>query len=161
MALWRRSGSVFQRLQIGLHGGVVDPQKLIGGSHHVDAVGLALGAFPVHELVDRFIQRSVLQIDTHDKEQRSPQRRRTNFAHGFVPAGHIAGIVWRSIQSSVGHERFLGIKAAHVPNFSYELRSQSRAYAEQIHDNGIFRQLGSQCLHFEFESRKRDCRYWR
>ena len=24
-ALWRRSGGVFQRLQIGLHGGVVDP----------------------------------------------------------------------------------------------------------------------------------------
>ena len=25
MTLWRRSGGVFQRLQIGLHGGVVDP----------------------------------------------------------------------------------------------------------------------------------------
>ena len=72
-----------------------------------------------------------------------------------MPAGHIAGIIWRSIQSSVGYERFLGIKAAHIPNFSYELRPQSRAYAEQIHDNGIFRQLGSQCLHFVFESRKR------
>ena len=63
---------MFQGLQIGFYSGVVDPQKLVGGSHHVDAVGLALGAFPVHELVDRLIQRRVLQIDGHDKEQRPP-----------------------------------------------------------------------------------------
>ena len=96
-----RSGGVFQRLQIGFYSGVVDSQKLVGRGHHVDAVGLALGAFLVHELVDRFIQRSVLQIDTHDKEQRSPQRRRANFAHALVSAGHITGIIWWSIQSSV------------------------------------------------------------
>ena len=53
-----RSGGVFQRLQIGFYSGVVDPQKLVGRGHHVDAVGLTLGAFLVHELVDRFIQRS-------------------------------------------------------------------------------------------------------
>ncbi len=65
-----RLGGVFQRLRIGFHSGVVDPQKFVGGGHHVDAVGLAFGAFLVHEPVDRFIRRSVLQIDTHDKEQR-------------------------------------------------------------------------------------------
>ena len=35
-----RSGGVFQRLQIGFYSGVVDPQKLVGRGHHVDAVGL-------------------------------------------------------------------------------------------------------------------------
>ena len=124
-----RSGGEFQRLQIGFHSGVVDPQELVGGGHHVDAVWLALGAFPVHEQVDRFIQWRLLQIDAHDKKQCPPQGRRTNFAHALVPAGYIAGIVWRSIQSGVGHERFLGIKATHIPNFGYELRPQSRAYA--------------------------------
>ena len=71
-AFMARSGGVFQRLQIGFYSGVIDPQKLVGGSHHVDAVRLALGALPVHELVDRLIQRSVLQIDAHDKEQCPP-----------------------------------------------------------------------------------------
>lgn len=45
-----KSGGVFQRLQIGFHSGVVDPQEFVGGGHHVDAVGLAFGAFLVHEL---------------------------------------------------------------------------------------------------------------
>ena len=54
-AFMARSGGVFQRLQIGFYSGVIDPQKLVGGSHHVDAVRLALGALPVHELVDRLI----------------------------------------------------------------------------------------------------------
>ncbi len=64
---------MFQRLQIGFHGGVVDAQEFVCRSHHVDTVGLALGTFLVHELVDRFIQRRILQIDAHDKEQRPPQ----------------------------------------------------------------------------------------
>ena len=33
----------------------------------------ALGTFPVHELVDWFIQRCVLQVDAHDEEQRPTQ----------------------------------------------------------------------------------------
>ena len=67
-----RSGDLFQQLQIGFHGSIVDPQKLVCRSHHVDAVGLALGAFPVHELVDRFIQRCGLQIDAHNKKECPP-----------------------------------------------------------------------------------------
>ena len=42
-------------IEILLHCSVVDAQELVGGCHHVDAVGLALGAFPVHELIYRFI----------------------------------------------------------------------------------------------------------
>lgn len=128
-ACMRRS-DLLQRLQIGLHGGVVDPQKLVCRSHHVDAEGFALSALSVHELVDRFIQRRVLQVDAHDEEQCPPQGRCTNFAHGFVPASHIAGIVRRSIQSSVGHQCFLGVKAAYIANFSYELWPERRSYSQ-------------------------------
>ena len=67
-----KSGGEFQRLQIGFHSGVVDPQEFVGGGHHVDAVGLALGAFPVHELVDRFIQRCGLQLDAQNKKECPP-----------------------------------------------------------------------------------------
>lgn len=38
-----------------LHGGVVNAQELVGGGHHVDAIRLTLGTFPVHELVRRGI----------------------------------------------------------------------------------------------------------
>ena len=68
-AFMARSGGVFQRLQIGFHSGVIDPQKLVGGSHHVGAVGFPIGTLLVHELVDRFIQQRILQIDGHDEEQ--------------------------------------------------------------------------------------------
>ena len=35
----------FETVQVLLHSGVVDAQELVGGGHHVDAVGLALSAF--------------------------------------------------------------------------------------------------------------------
>ena len=47
---------VLHGFQIGFHCSIVDPQELVGGGHHVNAVGLAFGAFLVHELVDRFIR---------------------------------------------------------------------------------------------------------
>ena len=63
-----RSGGVLQRLRIDFHSSVIDVQELVGGGHHADAVWLARGAFPVHELADRFIQWRVLQIDAYNKE---------------------------------------------------------------------------------------------
>ena len=136
-----RSGGVFQRLQIGFYSGVIDPQKLVGRSHHVDTVGLSLGAFLVHEPEDRFIQRRILQIDAHDKEQRPPQGGCANFAHGFVLASHVSRVIRRSIKAGVGNECFLGIKPAHVANFGYELRAERRPYAKHTHDDRIFWQL--------------------
>ena len=47
----------FETVQVLLHGGIVDAQEFVGGGHHVDAIGLALGAFPVHELIHRLISR--------------------------------------------------------------------------------------------------------
>ena len=44
-----------------------------------------------------------------------PQRRRANLAHALVPAGQISGIVWRSIQPSVGHERFHQLLCRNAP----------------------------------------------
>ena len=55
-------------VQVVFHGGVINAQELVGRSHHVNAVGLALGTLLIHELIDRFILRGVLQIDAHDKK---------------------------------------------------------------------------------------------
>ena len=65
-------GLGFETVQILLHGGVVDAQELVGRGHYVDTIRLALGTFPVHELVDRFIQRCGLQIDAHNKKECPP-----------------------------------------------------------------------------------------
>ena len=46
-----------ETVQILLHGGIVDAQELVGGGHHVDAIRLAFGALPVHELVHWLIGR--------------------------------------------------------------------------------------------------------
>lgn len=58
-----------------LHGGVVDAQELVGGGHHVDAIGLTLGAFLVHELVHRLIGRRTPENGAHHQEQRPAQGR--------------------------------------------------------------------------------------
>ena len=72
---WYNAGEsvVFQRIQVGFHRSVVDAQELVGGSHHVDTVGLAFRAFLVHELVDRLIHWSALQEDPHHQKERPSQ----------------------------------------------------------------------------------------
>ena len=64
-------------------------------------------------------------------------------SNALVPASHIAGIVRWGIQPSVGHESFLGIKAAYIANFGYELWPERWSYAKHTHDDRIFWQLCS------------------
>lgn len=61
--------SGFETIQILLHRGVINAQEFVGGSHYVDAIGFALGAFLVHELVHRFIGRRTLKNHAHHKKQ--------------------------------------------------------------------------------------------
>lgn len=56
------------RIQVGFHSSVVDTQELVCGSHHVDLVGFAFSTLPVHELVDRFTSRGVLENDAHNEK---------------------------------------------------------------------------------------------
>ena len=76
----------FQSIEISLNCGVIDAQKLICGSHHVDPVGLALSSFFVHKLVHRLVERSVLEIHTHNQEQSSAKCGRSDFTHSFIIA---------------------------------------------------------------------------
>ena len=74
----RREWSIggFQRCQIFFDPAVVDAQEFVGPRYHVDQVGLALGAFLVHKLVDRVILGHGFQQAVHHKEQRPAQLRR-------------------------------------------------------------------------------------
>jgi len=49
--------SGFETVQMLLHSGIVNAQEFVGRGHHVDAIGLTLGAFPVHELVHWLVSR--------------------------------------------------------------------------------------------------------
>lgn len=39
-----------------------------------------------------------------------------------MPASYIARIIRRSIKTGISHQYFLGVKAAYIANFGYELR---------------------------------------
>jgi hypothetical protein len=61
---------IFKAVRIGYHeklrlsvqslidSGIVNPQKFVCGSNHVNSVRFALGAFPVKELINRFKEKA-------------------------------------------------------------------------------------------------------
>ncbi len=51
------------------HTSIVDSQKLVGSSSHVNEVMFSFGAFLVHELENGIIRRRVLQNNGHDLKQ--------------------------------------------------------------------------------------------
>ena len=118
-----------------LHGGVVDAQELVGGGHHVDAVRLALGAFPIHELVHRLIGGRTPEDGAHHQEQRPAQGRRTPFGNASAAYFHLAGLVRRSVNARKSHQRLLGVKAAHIADLRHKLWAEGRANAEHSHHN--------------------------
>ncbi len=90
-----------------LHGGVVDAQELVGRGYHVDAIGLALSALPVHELVHRLIGRRSLEDHAHHQEQRPAQGGRTALGDAATAYFHLAGLVRRGVNARKSHQRFL------------------------------------------------------
>ena len=52
------------------------------------------------------------------------------------------------IDTGKGHKGFLVLKAANVSNLGHQLRAEGLPNAVHLHDNGIFRQHGSQTVHF-------------
>ena len=83
----------FETIQILLHGGVVNAQELVGGGHHVDAVGLALGTFPVHELIHRLIVRRTPENRAHHQEQGSAQSRGAALEDAAAADCYLAGLI--------------------------------------------------------------------
>ena len=86
-----RSG--FETVQVLLHSGVVDAQELVGGGHHVDAVGLALSAFLVHKLIHRLIGRGTLEDHAHHQEQCPAQGGGATLGDAAASDFHLTGLV--------------------------------------------------------------------
>ena len=51
-----------------------------------------------------------------------------------------------------GHQRFLGMKTAHIANFSHELGAERGANTKHLHHHRILRQRGRQRLHLLLKS---------
>ena len=47
---------IVQRVKMFFNSSVINPQKLVGGSGHINVIRLALGAFLVKKLIDRLIK---------------------------------------------------------------------------------------------------------
>ena len=72
-----------------------------------------------------------------------------------MPTDHITRVIRWGINTGISNESFLGVKAANIPNFGYELWPKNWANPKHAHDNRIFRQLRGQGLHLLFERSKR------
>lgn len=83
-------GLGFETVQILLHGGVVDAQELVGRGHYVDTIRLALGTFPVHELVHRLMGGRTPEDGAHHQEQRPAQGGGTPFGYTAAVDFHLA-----------------------------------------------------------------------
>ena len=119
---------------------------------HVDTVWLALRAFLVHELVDRLIHWSALQEDAHHQKKCPAQGGRSPLGNAAAADIYLAGLVGRGVNTRKGHQRFLGMKTAHISNFSYELGAECGANTKHPHHYRILRQRSCQRLHLLFES---------
>ena len=144
-------GLGFETVQILLHGGVVDAQELVGRGHHVDTIRLALGTFPVHELVHRLMGGRTPEDGAHHQEQRPAQGGETPFGYTAAADFHLAGLVRRSVNARKGHQSLLRVEVAHIADLRHELGAEGGPNAEHPHHNRALRQRRRQRLHFVSE----------
>lgn len=98
-----------------LHSGIVDTQEFVGRGHHVNTVGLSVRTFFVHELVDRFIRRRILEDNAHYQKERPAQGGRAAFRNAAATDIYSTGLVRRSVNASKSDQRFLGVKRRTSP----------------------------------------------
>lgn len=110
-----RSG--FESVQVLFYSGIVNTQELVGGSHHVDTVGLSLGALLVHELIDWIIGRRTSEDGAHYEEKRPAQSGRAAF--GDTPAAdfYLTRLVRRGIDARKGCQRLFRIEPSNIADF--------------------------------------------
>ena len=124
-----RSSSLLQRVQMFHDAGVVNAQKLVGASHHVDVKRLSFGAFLIHEKEHRLVCMSVLEDDGHDLKQSLAQSGGAAFGDISGLRIEVAGLKGRSVNARKSDESFFIGEAGHVADFGNKLRSEDGANA--------------------------------
>ena len=112
-----------------VNSGVINAQELVRGGSHVNFIELALGAFPVEELVHRFVSRFSFEIRFDHQKQSPAQMRRATF--GNTPRLYVnrARLVRRSVKTSKSGYSFPTVKPPGIANLSNKLRSENSAHA--------------------------------
>ena len=130
------------------YAGVVNAEKLVGGSHHVDIEMFALGAFLVHKEEYGIVLRGILQDDGHDLEQSFPQGGRTALGNTAGERVEGAGLKGRSVNACEANESLLVRETGDIADFRDELRAENGTDAEEAHNDGIFGERSGKGIHF-------------
>ena len=132
-------GYVLESLQMLFHPCIVDSQKLVGSSHHVNVIMLSVCAFLIEELENRIFIWRCLQDARHDLEECFSERCRSTLGDTSALGFKGARLIWRRVQASKGNQCFLAVKASYISNLGHELRSKGVSDAMHCHDNIILR----------------------
>ena len=89
------------------------------------------------ELVDRLIHWSALQENAHHQKSVLRSEGRSPLGNAAATNIHLAGLVRRGVNACKGHQRFLGMKTAHIANFSHELGAERGANTKHLHHHRI------------------------
>ena len=110
-------------------------------------MGLALGAFLVHELVDWLIGRRTLENYAHHQEQCLTQNGRPTLGDAAVTDIHPPRLIRLGVNTSESHQSLLGVKSAHIADFRHGLGVEDRANSKYLHHHGVLREGSGQGLH--------------
>lgn len=125
----RVRSSLLQRVQVFHDASIVNAQKLIGASHHVDVEMFSFGAFFVHKKEDGIISGRFLEDDSHDLKQSLAQSGGAAFGDISGLRIEAAGLKGRSVNACKADESFFIGEAGHIADFGNKLRPEDGADA--------------------------------
>ncbi len=108
---------------------VVDPQKLIDGSHFGYVVWFPFLFLFEQKKVNRIVLRFCQFESLHYLKTSFSESRVATFGDVTIPALELSGLIWRSIIAGISIECFATVKTANVTDFSKNDRSQSVPHA--------------------------------
>ena len=109
--------------------GVVNAQKLVGASHHVDVEMFSFGAFFVHKKKDGIINGCLLEDDRHDLKQSLTQSGGAAFGDISGLRTEVTGLKGRSVNACKADESFFIGEAGNIAYFGNQLRTEDGADA--------------------------------
>ena len=99
-----------------VHFSVINAQELVGGSHHIDLVRLALSAFFIKESVNGFIFGTVLENNVNDLKKCFAKMWRTALGNAAGFNVYVSRLVRRSVKPGKSGNRFTAVETAGIAN---------------------------------------------
>ncbi len=89
-------------------------QELVGGSHHIDLIRFAFGAFLIDELVNRLIDGTVFENCIDNLKKRSAQMWRATLGNTAGFNIYVFGLVRWCVKSGKSSDCFAAVKTASI-----------------------------------------------